>query len=39
MKKWLYLTVLALALLTLAVAGWTMRGLGVGARRERPRSA
>ena len=27
MRKWLYLTVLALALLTLAVAGWTVNAL------------
>lgn len=39
MKKWLYLTILALALLTLAAAGWTMRGLGVGAKGERPPGA
>jgi hypothetical protein len=26
-KKWLYLTVLALALLTLAVGGWVAKGI------------
>jgi hypothetical protein len=26
-KKWLYLTVLALALLTLAVGGWVVKGI------------
>lgn len=27
MKKWAYLTILALALLTLAVGGWVAKGL------------
>ena len=27
MRKWLYLTLLALALLTLAVGGWIAKGL------------
>ena len=27
MKKWIFLTVLALALLTLALGGWIMKGL------------
>ena len=27
MQKWLYLTVLALALLTLAVGGWVVKGI------------
>ncbi|MDX6423695.1 MAG: hypothetical protein QOI67_1166 [Gaiellaceae bacterium] len=27
MKKWLYLIVLALALLTLAVGGWVVKGI------------
>lgn len=27
MKKWMYLTVLALALLTLALGGWIVKGL------------
>lgn len=27
MKKWLYLTLLALALVSLAVAGWTVNAL------------
>lgn len=27
MKKWLYLTALALALLTLAVGGWVVMGI------------
>jgi hypothetical protein len=26
-KKWLYLTILALALLTLAVGGWVVKGI------------
>ena len=27
MKKWIFLTVLALALLTLALGGWIVKGL------------
>jgi hypothetical protein len=27
MKKWAYLTILALALLTLALGGWIVKGL------------
>lgn len=34
MKKWLYLTILALALLSLALAGWTVKALKPNERSE-----